>query len=148
MLTYTDTLRRYRVHPEAKSLSPTKTPCRANTHGLLQRRPVTALTLTYIGKEANSLEDLQTGIIHDETEVLNSYPDPEHDAWQSIWRPLLENMPAKDVVANFPQYAHGRTISLSQVKQWRAGRETPHPKNQAALRAMLEPTHRRRERDS
>jgi len=43
----------YQQHPEAKSLAPDGTPCRADTKGLLQRAHITAGELRYVGKEAD-----------------------------------------------------------------------------------------------
>lgn len=51
--TYGEVVRRYPHHPEAKSLAPDGTPCRADTHGLLQRTPVTAGEFRRIGKETD-----------------------------------------------------------------------------------------------
>lgn len=133
VVTYADTLRRYRVHPEAKSLDPDGTPCRPATRGLLTRRPVTAVTLTYIGKEANDIEATQAGITPDDDAVLNTYPDPDLDPWKTNWQPLLAQIPAKVIVDEFPKHAGGRTISLSQVKEIRAGRAKPQGRNRSVL---------------
>jgi hypothetical protein len=46
-------LTEYQHHPEAKSLAPDGTPCRADTKGLLQRAHITAGELRYVGKEAD-----------------------------------------------------------------------------------------------
>jgi hypothetical protein len=43
----------YQRHPEAKSLAPDGTPCRADTKGLLQRAHVIAGEVHYIGKETD-----------------------------------------------------------------------------------------------
>jgi len=43
----------YQQHPEAKSLAPDGTPCRADTKGLLQRTHITAGEFRYVGKEAD-----------------------------------------------------------------------------------------------
>jgi hypothetical protein len=43
----------YQEHPEAKSLAPDGTPCRADTGGLLQRLHVGAGELRYVGKETD-----------------------------------------------------------------------------------------------
>jgi len=51
---YEDLIKRYRWHPEAKSLAPDGTPCTSRTTGLLKRTPVhAALPFRYIGKETN-----------------------------------------------------------------------------------------------
>jgi hypothetical protein len=43
----------YQEHPEAKSLAPDGTPCRADTRGLLKRAHVVAGELRYVGKETD-----------------------------------------------------------------------------------------------
>ena len=43
----------YREHPEAKSLAPDGTPCKADTRGLLKRTHVSAGEFRYIGKETD-----------------------------------------------------------------------------------------------
>jgi hypothetical protein len=45
MDSYGDILREYRMHPEHKFNGPDGQPCRGNTRGLLQRRPVHSLAL-------------------------------------------------------------------------------------------------------
>jgi hypothetical protein len=135
--TYADTLTRYRVHPEPKSLAPDGSPCRQTTIGLLQRRPVTVESLTYIGKEANDIDDIQAGIGTPEEETLNTYDDSEPNSWPTIWQPRLAKIPARVIVAEFPKHSHGRTISLSQVKALRAGHSTPHPRNRAVLLNLI-----------
>jgi hypothetical protein len=43
----------YQQHPEAKSLAPDGTPCKADTRGLLKRAHVIAGEIRYIGKETD-----------------------------------------------------------------------------------------------
>jgi hypothetical protein len=43
----------YQEHPEAKSLAPDGSPCRADTRGLLRRAHITAGELRYVGKETD-----------------------------------------------------------------------------------------------
>jgi hypothetical protein len=43
----------YQQHPEAKSLAPDGTPCRADTNGLLKRAHVIAGGIRYVGKETD-----------------------------------------------------------------------------------------------
>src|SRR5207247_4157639 len=51
-------------HPEYKSLAPDGSPCRADSHGLLKRYPVTASGFNLIGKETErgweQAEDIST----------------------------------------------------------------------------------------
>jgi hypothetical protein len=54
----------YIKHPEYKSLAPDGNPCKADTHGLLKRYPVTATEFHLIGKETErgweQAEDIST----------------------------------------------------------------------------------------
>jgi hypothetical protein len=54
----------YAKHPEYKSLAPDGSPCKADTHGLLKRYPVTASEFHLIGKETErgweQAEDIST----------------------------------------------------------------------------------------
>jgi hypothetical protein len=54
----------YVKHPEYKSLAPDGNPCEGDTHGLLQRYPVTASEFILIGKETErgweQAEDIST----------------------------------------------------------------------------------------
>jgi hypothetical protein len=94
-----DVLARYRSHPEPKSLDSDGTPCNHRTSGLLQRRPVAATTITYIGKEANRLEETSAGLIHDPGEILNTYNDPALDPWNTLVVPALRHFNTAEVAA-------------------------------------------------
>lgn len=48
-------------HEENKSLAPGGQSCEADPTGLLQRRPVTARSISHIGKEANQRNSTTTG---------------------------------------------------------------------------------------
>jgi hypothetical protein len=69
--TYGDTLREYLTNPEAKSLGPDSAPVRADTVGLLRRRPVTGIQpIRRIGKEANHLDERTWGLDTDASQYL------------------------------------------------------------------------------
>lgn len=77
---YADVLGQYRLHPEAKLLAPDGQPCGRATRGVLSRRPIDAAgTPALIGKEANRLDDVQSGLVADLDEVLTTYVDPAED---------------------------------------------------------------------
>ncbi len=78
--TVADVLADYRVHPEPKRLGPDGQPCDRATVGLLRRRPVTGITIDYVGKESNRLEDVQAGVVHDPKDVLTVIPNPRRGA--------------------------------------------------------------------
>jgi hypothetical protein len=62
--TFETVFSQYVRHPEYKSLAPDGTPCKADTHGLLKRYPVTASEFHLIGKETErgweQAEDIST----------------------------------------------------------------------------------------
>jgi hypothetical protein len=62
--TFETVFSQYVRHPEYKSLAPDGTPCKADTHGLLGRYPVTATEFHLIGKETErdweQAEDIST----------------------------------------------------------------------------------------
>ncbi len=47
----------------------------------------------YIGKESNSLEDVESGMIHSAENVYTEYPDPRRDEWETKIRPALRKIP-------------------------------------------------------
>ena len=74
------------AHPEAKSFGPDGNPCDEATIGLLGRRRVkiasstrdgqTISAITYIGKEANKLLEVASGLLTSLDDALNEYQDP------------------------------------------------------------------------
>jgi len=62
--TFETVFSQYVRHPEYKSVAPEGNPCKANTHGLLRRYPVTASEFHLIGKETErgweQAEDIST----------------------------------------------------------------------------------------
>jgi len=79
--TYGDVLREYEFHPEAKCADRRGTPCEKQTVGLLQRRHIRVDLLKYIGKESNSIEEVDAGLVHSEHNVYTEYSDPKRDEW-------------------------------------------------------------------
>ena len=88
--TYRDILAEYATHPESKSADPAGTPCTRRTTGLLERRHVTARTITHIGKEANQLEDVQAGLHARQDDVLNAYDDTEQLRFEAALTRILQ----------------------------------------------------------
>ena len=70
---YGDLIASHPWHPEAKSLGPDGLPCHQRTVGLLGRRPVIATDIAVIGKEANELEQVETGLIDTLEDVQTIY---------------------------------------------------------------------------
>jgi len=117
--TYRHTLAEYATHPESKSANATGARCRQQTRGLLARRSVTAQTITHIGKEANNLDDAQTGLHIRQDDVLNTYDDTEARRFESLLPELRELGPR--------EVARRTGHSLGAVHAVLAGRSQPRP---------------------
>ena len=124
--TYREVVNAYRVHPEAKSLGSDGKPCGRGTVGLLSRRPVADLTLSSIGKESNRLEDVEAGLVHGSTEVLNSYDDPRRGPWERLVRPVLQDIPARWLVER-------TALSRRTIQRLRNGHSRPRSSHKRQL---------------
>ncbi len=124
--TYGEVLREYRYHPEAKCADADGNVCRKQTIGLLQRRHIRVERVRYIGKESNSLEDVDAGLIHSDHGVYTEYPDPRRDEWTMRILPILRKMP----IAMLIELAG---MSRRALLDMRAGRSRPHAKNHDVL---------------
>jgi hypothetical protein len=96
--TYGDILREYEFHPESKCADSDGNPCTKQSIGLLQRRHVRVELVKYIGKESNSLEDAESGLVHSAQSVYTEYSDPRRDEWQTKILPALKGAPLKSLV--------------------------------------------------
>ncbi len=91
-------------------------------NGLLKRRAVTATRLVHVGKEANELDEIQAGLIHDAGEVFNEHL--AEGVWFSAVVPVLQRM----------NRAALRThLSGTRISRLRAGTLDPGRKAQASL---------------
>jgi hypothetical protein len=126
--TYQTVLDAYRVNREPKSLAPDGRPCARDTVGLLRRRPVHALRVNAIGKETNLLDEIQAGLIGDQSEALIEYHDLRHDAWTTIESPAIQLLPAG-------QLASLSGLSVRTVQYARAGRRPYEQHRRARIRA-------------
>lgn len=122
---YSDVLAEYRVHPEPKSRAPDGSRSGWHSIGLLQRRPVEAIRIVHIGKEANDLDDLQAGVVHDVEEVLNTHVTA--DEWRNYVLPTLGEMSRREL----------RELGLSgaSIAAVRAARFSPTRRTKARLAA-------------
>jgi hypothetical protein len=111
-------LDRYRTHPEPKSLGPDLQPCDRQTRGLLQRRPVLATEISYIGKESNRLEETTAGLIHDPAEILSHYADPALDPWHTLVIPTLRRF-------NRTELARRACLDRRTIQRLLNGRSSP-----------------------
>jgi hypothetical protein len=82
-----------------------------------------------IGKESNSLEEVDAGLIHEEQGVYTEYPDPARDEWRlKVW-PAVKTLPLSLLVKE-------SGLSERALQKIRAGRR-PHPRNQDLLTALV-----------
>ena len=129
--TYGDVLLEYEFHPEAKCADSSGNPCSKQSTGLLQRRHVRIGLIKYIGKESNSLEDVESGLVHSTQTVYTEYSDPQRDEWQTNIVPALKKVPLKLLVEE-------SGISRRALMNARAGRSRPHRRNREMLVAILQ----------
>jgi hypothetical protein len=130
--TYRDVLRDYEFHPEAKCADSNGNPCGKQTIGLLQRRHIRIGWVRYIGKESNSLEEVESGFVHSEQNVYTEYVDPRRDEWATKIQPALKEVPLKLLVRKCRGH-----LSRRAIIDLRAGRSRPHAKNRRLLEAVL-----------
>lgn len=116
--TYRDVLDNYRRHPEAKSLGPDGEVCDRKTKGILKRRQIEVMDFAYVGKESNRLEEVQTGLVHDEDEILNEYRDPRNDPFKNLVLPVIKKMPVKRLMDE-------SGLSRREISYIRAGKKSP-----------------------
>jgi hypothetical protein len=128
--TYGDVLREYEVHPESKCADAAGKPCGKQTVGLLQRRHVRIDQIKYIGKESNSLEEVEAGLHHSPENVYTEYLDLRRDEWQTKILPALRKLPP-------PVLVKMSGLSSTTIKDTLAGRSRPYNKNQKLLAAIV-----------
>jgi hypothetical protein len=93
---------------------------------VLQRRPVTATEITYIGKEANRLEETTAGLIHDPAEILNTYTDRALDPWHTLVRPVLRDFNTAEIAAR-------AGLDRRSVQRLLSGRTSPRQSHRSEL---------------
>ena len=128
--TYGDILREYEYHPESKCADAHGKVCGKQTIGLLQRRHVRIDQIKYIGKESNSLEEVEAGLEHSQQNVYTEYPDPRRDEWQTKIVPALQKITLRKL-----ERMSG--LSRRTLIDARTGRRRPHRKNQEILKTIL-----------
>src|SRR5438874_1315760 len=72
-------------------------PSGKQTVGVLQRRHVYMDQIRCIGKEANRLEEVESGMIHSAQNVYTEYPDPQRDEWMTKIVPTLRRIPLSQI---------------------------------------------------
>ena len=127
--TYEEILREYEFHQESKCADSQGKPCDKQTIGLLRRRHVLIDQIRYVGKESNSLEDVESGLMHSEQSVYTEYPDPRRDEWQKRILPALKKIPLSKLAET--------GLSRRMLIDARTGRRVPHRRNQETLAAIV-----------
>jgi hypothetical protein len=129
--TYGDVLTDYEFHPESKCADANGKPCGKQTIGLLQRRHIRIDQIKYIGKESNSLEEVEAGLIHSPENVYTEYVDPRRDEWETKYRPVLKQPGVLEPVRK------ETGLSRRMLIDTRTGKRRPHPNNQKLIVAAL-----------
>jgi hypothetical protein len=130
--TYGDVVTEYEFHPEAKCADALESPCDRQTTGLLQRRHVKIDQIKFIGKESNSLENVDEGMVHSDQDVYTEYADPRRSEWIIKIRPALRK-PKLEVLVE----ACGKRLCRREIIELRAGRKKPHRRTQQLLESIL-----------
>jgi hypothetical protein len=128
--TYGDVISDYDFHPEAKCADSKGNVCGKQTIGLLQRRHISIGEIIPIGKESNSLEEVDAGLIHSEENVYTVYSDPRTDNWERTIKSTL-----KTITNAVLKRETG--LSLRTLQYARNGPGRPNRRNQLLIVAAL-----------
>jgi hypothetical protein len=112
--TYGDVLGEYRAHPESTFLDADGHVCGRRTIGVLQRGPVHAASIAYIGKEANRLDDVESGLVADLDDVLTEYVDPRCDLFRTVVLRSLDRLSVRDVARLINEHAAEVTAEIDR----------------------------------
>jgi DNA polymerase type B, organellar and viral len=126
---YSEVLREYEYHPEAKCADASGAPCKKGTTGLLARRHISIDGLIYIGKESNHLEEVEEGGVPSESDVYTVFNDPRRDEWLTKIVPKLKRLMLSELEAE-------TGLDRRTLQRIRAGQQHPQPKNAITLRAI------------
>jgi hypothetical protein len=129
--TFGEVLEEYEFHPESKCADASGKCSTRQTEGLLYRRHVRIDLIKYIGKESNSLEEVDSGLIHSTENVYTEYTDQRRDEWETKIRPALNSI-SLSVLQK--QTGLGRRTLIYA----RTGKKRPHPKNQRIIKRALQ----------
>jgi hypothetical protein len=94
-----------------------------------QRRDVRIDQIKYIGKESNSLEEVEAGLHHSAENVYTEFPDPRRDEWQTTILPALRKLP--------PAILEESGLSHRMIMYTLAGKR-PHRKNRERLARIVQ----------
>ena len=123
---------RYFSHPESKSADQDGNACGRGTQGLLQRRHVLAHAIAHIGKEANQLDQRESGELTTDaaTDLLLDYRDPSVDTWGTDDLPRLKQIPLKEMAAV-------AGISERRLRDLYSGISKPRLRTRLQIQALL-----------
>lgn len=96
----------------------------------MQRRHVRIDKIKYVGKESNSLEEVDAGLIPSAENVYTEYIDRRRDEWQTKILPALRKIPP-------PILVKMTGLSPTTIKDTLADRSRPYPKNRERLAAIV-----------
>jgi hypothetical protein len=88
--------------------------------------------LKCIGKESNSLENVDEGMIHSEQNVYTEDADPKRTEWITKIQPTLKK-PKLEVLVE----ACGKQLCRREIIELRAGRKKLHRRTQQLLESIL-----------
>jgi hypothetical protein len=123
----------YEFHPESKCADASGNPCDRQTTGLLGRRHIKIDQIKCIGKESNSLENMDAGLVHSEKNAYTEYVDPKRDEWTTKIQPLLKKLPLRLLIKRCKDH-----ISRRAIIDLREGRSRPHRKNRELLASIVQ----------
>ena len=130
--TYGELIIEYEFHPESKCADESGNPCGRQTIGQLQRRHIKVDEIKFIGKESNSLESVDEGMVHSDKDINTEYSDPKRSEWTIKIQPALKRPSLIALVK-----ACGNRLSRREIIELRAGRKKPHRKTQELLKSIL-----------
>jgi hypothetical protein len=128
--TYADVIEAYALHPESKCADNAGIVCDARRVGLLQRRHIQIDGVTHIGKESNSLEEVEAGIEHSDENVYTVYHDPQEDEWTTKYYPALQRTAPELILQHVP-------LSRRMIMYARSGKR-PRRKNRELIVTALQ----------
>ncbi|MDQ3692160.1 MAG: hypothetical protein M3464_00835 [Chloroflexota bacterium] len=126
----------YPFHPEPKRLGPDGKPCQKQAAGVLSRRPVRAVGLLCIGKEAHRLEERILGV--ELEDLLSTYADPRREPWTADVLPKLRALAVEGGGVKMLSEASG--LSPRALRDVLAGRSRPREQAMRALLALAKET--------
>jgi hypothetical protein len=93
---------------------------------------IKAEQIKYIGKESNSLDEVEAGAVHSPENVYTEYPDARRDEWTTKTLRALKKVPLILL-----EKGCGKHLSRRALIDLRAGRSRPHRKNRELLVSVL-----------